>query len=57
MRDHQTRQDLIISCSAWTTAAVDTKRVIGAVPIVMDLINLNIVKQFFIDRIDKYLFQ
>ena len=26
---------------AWTTAAVDNERVIGAVPIVMDILNLN----------------
>ena len=26
---------------AWTTAAVDNQRVVGAVPIVMDILNLN----------------
>ncbi len=29
---------------AWTTAAVDNERVIGAVPIVMDILNLNQVR-------------
>jgi hypothetical protein len=30
--------------SAWTTAAVDNERVIGAIPIVMDLANFQKVK-------------
>ena len=29
---------------AWTTAAVDNKRVIGAFPIVMDMVNLHKVE-------------
>jgi PhoPQ-activated pathogenicity-related protein len=31
---------LLIKNSAWTTAAVDNERVIAAVPIVMDILNL-----------------
>jgi len=30
--------------SAWTTAAVDNERVIAAVPIVMDILNINQVR-------------
>jgi hypothetical protein len=30
---------------AWTTAAVDNTRVIGAAPIVMDMLNLRKVKR------------
>lgn len=34
--------------TTWTTAAVDTKRVFSAVPIVMDLLNINtVLEQFF----------
>lgn len=30
----------LISIVAWTTAAVDNTRVVGAIPLVMDLLNL-----------------
>lgn len=30
--------------SAWTTAAVDNERVIGAMPIVMDILNIHRVR-------------
>ncbi|CAF3847240.1 unnamed protein product [Rotaria sp. Silwood1] len=33
---------LAVSTGTWTSAAVDSKRIIGAVPIVMDLVNLQI---------------
>ena len=33
--------------AAWTTAAVDNKRVIGAMPIVMDMLNLQKVERSF----------
>lgn len=32
--------------TTWTAAAVDTKRVFSAVPIVMDILNMNTVKLF-----------
>ena len=31
---------IVLFPKAWTTAAVDNERVIGAVPIVMDILNL-----------------
>lgn len=37
---------MCILTSAWTAAAVDTKRIIGVIPIVMDLLNLQMVNPF-----------
>jgi hypothetical protein len=37
---------LLINNLAWTTAAVDNERVIAAVPIVMDILNLQKVNLF-----------
>ncbi len=31
--------------SAWTTAAVDNERVVGAIPIVMDILNIHQVRK------------
>jgi len=39
----------IFNNSAWTTAAVDNERVVGAIPIVMDILNLQKVRQLLID--------
>lgn len=39
-------QDLHLFFSAWTTAAVDNERVIGAMPIVMDILNIHRVRFF-----------
>jgi hypothetical protein len=36
--------DIVLRILAWTTAAVDNKRVVAAVPIVMDLLNLRLVR-------------
>jgi PhoPQ-activated pathogenicity-related protein len=36
--------DVIYFHAAWTTAAVDNERVIGAIPIVMDILNIHQVK-------------
>lgn len=42
------KQYLVYS-SAWTTAAVDNERVIGAVPIVMDILNIHQVRHPWIE--------
>lgn len=49
----QVRTNLRISLNyenilAWTTAAVDNTRVIGAVPLVMDMLNLRSVRKLVI---------
>jgi PhoPQ-activated pathogenicity-related protein len=42
---------IVVINSAWTTAAVDNERVIGAVPIVMDILNIHQVKNKLINLI------
>lgn len=38
--------------AAWTTAAVDNSRVIGAMPIVMDILNLQKVNNQFKNSVE-----
>ncbi len=45
---------LSIKTSAWTTAAVDNERVIAAVPIVMDILNLQRVNNLLNSLIEYF---
>ncbi len=45
---------LSITNSAWTTAAVDNERVIAAVPIVMDILNLQRVNNLLNSLIEYF---
>ena len=47
------RSNNIFHFLAWTTAAVDNERVIGAIPIVMDILNINRVGHSAIELEEK----